>query len=78
MLKSAKFKLMRFIGSKNFYSNLIDELHVKMKPLYGLFHVIIKLHWNLELKTLFQQIKISFTKDVRLPYIIHTIHFLYF
>ena len=35
-----------------------------MKPLYDLLHDIIKLHWKNDLKTPFQQIRTSITKDV--------------
>ena len=31
---NTKIELMRFIGSRSFYSKFIDELHVDIKPLY--------------------------------------------
>ena len=54
---------MKFTGCMNFYSKINDKLHKKMKPLYDSLRDNIKNHWDNELETLFQQIKISITKD---------------
>ena len=62
--QTTKIELMKFIGSLSFYSKYMDRLHVNMKPLYDSLHDSIKILWNIELETLFQQIKASITKDV--------------
>ena len=72
---TAKIELMRFIGSTNFHSKFIEKLHVNLKPLYELLHDNFNFLWNFELETLFQQIKISITKDfiLTLPNTYHPI-----
>ena len=54
---------MTFIGSKSFYSQFIEELHVNMKPLYALINDKIMFHQNNDLETLFRQVNTSITED---------------
>ena len=54
---------MRIIGSINLNSEIHDKINVNMKPSYVLLHKKLKCHWNIELETLFQQIKTSNTKE---------------
>ena len=50
----------------NIYSKVIDKLHVSFGPLYHFLHDNVALHWNIELKIIFQQIVTSIKKDVTL------------
>ena len=61
---TTKNEHMRFIGSKNIYSIVIDKFHVNMKSLYNLLHDNIKNHWITEMELLSQQNKTATTKDV--------------
>ena len=38
---ATKTELMRFIGSMNFYSNFVEELHGNLKPLMIYFMTIL-------------------------------------
>ena len=42
--KDAK-DVMQFLGSVNFYSKLIEKLHIHLKPLYTLLHDDVKFQW---------------------------------
>ena len=57
---------MRFIGSMNFYSEFINKLHISLKPFYTLLHDDISFEWTPELDKLFNQIKLSLSKDAEL------------
>ena len=50
----------------NIYSEIIEKLHVNLKPLYDLLRDCFNFHRNNELETSFQQTKTSITKDVTL------------
>ena len=63
---SRKKELIRFIGSTIFHPKSFDKLHNKMRPLFGSLPDNIETYWNIELETLFQQIKPSTTKNVTL------------
>ena len=54
---------MQFLGSVNFYSKLIEKLHINLKPLYTLLHDDVKFQWTPELETIFQEVKNSKTAD---------------
>ena len=59
-------ELMCFIGSMNFYSKFINKLHNSLKPFYTLLHDDILLEWTPDLDKLFNQIKLSLSKDAEL------------
>ena len=63
---TTKIELMKFLGSRNFYPKLIDELHVNLKRLHNLLHDNINIYWNIELEALLWQIETSITRDVTL------------
>ena len=63
---TSKTELMRFIGSMNFYSKFINKLHISLKPFYTLLHDDISFEWTPDLDKLFNQIKLSLTKDAEL------------
>ena len=74
---TSKTELKRFIGSMNFYSQFINNLHISLKPFYTLLHDGISFKWTPELDKLFNDIKNSLTKDAELV-IPNTTHPLYF
>ena len=57
---------MRFIGSMNFYSKFINKLHISLKPFYTLLHDYSSFEWTSDLDNLFNQIKLSISKDAEL------------
>ena len=57
---------MRFIGSMNFYSKFINKVHISLKPFYTLLHDDILFEWTPDLDKLFNQIKLSLSKDAEL------------
>ena len=63
-----KTKLLRFIGSMNFYSKFINKLHISLKPFYTLLHDDILFEWTPDLDKLFNQIKLSLSKDAELAF----------
>ena len=63
---SSKHELMRFIGSMNFYSKFIQNLHIPLKPFYTLLHDDVSFNWTPELNKLFESIKLSLKKDAEL------------
>ena len=50
------------------HSKLIDQLRLNLNSLYDLHDDDVKFEWNTEQETLFQQFKISVTKDVTLTF----------
>ena len=52
-----KKDVMQFLGSVNFYSKLIQKLHVNPKPLYTLLHDDFKFQWTPELEKKFKMSK---------------------
>ena len=58
--------MMRFIGSMNFYSKFIKELHISLKPFCSLHHDDVSFEWTPDLDKLFNEIKISLSKDAKL------------
>ena len=63
---TSKTELMRFIGSMNFYSKFINKLHISLKPFYTLLHDDIPFEWTPDLDKLFNQIKLSLSKEAEL------------
>ena len=61
---TTKTELISFIGSMKMYSEYLDKLLIKMKPLYDLLHGKNNFHWDNELETLFHQVKLSIAKVV--------------
>ena len=59
-------ELIRFIESMNFYSKFINKLHISLKPFYTLLHDDISFEWTPDLDKLFNQIKLSLSKDAEL------------
>ena len=41
---------MQFLGSVNFYSKLIEKLHINLKSLFTLLHDDVKFQWTPELE----------------------------
>ena len=57
---------MRFIGSMNFYSKLINKLHFSLKPFDTLLHDNISFEWTPDLDNLFSEIQSSLSKNAEL------------
>ena len=62
----SKTELLRFIGSMNFYSKFINKLHISLKPFYTLLQDDILFEWTPALDKLFNQIKLSLSRDAEL------------
>ena len=45
-----KKDVMQFLGSVNFFSKLVEKLHIILKPLYTLLHDDVKFQWTPELE----------------------------
>ena len=52
-----KLELMRFISSKNLYSDVFDNLHVNLKFLYNLLHEVFNGHGKKNSKHCFNKLK---------------------
>ena len=63
---TSKTALLRFIGSMNFYSKFINNLHISLKPFYTLLHDDILFEWTPDLDKLFNQIKLFLSKDAEI------------
>ena len=63
---TSKTELMRFIGSMNFYTKFITKLHISLKPFHTLLHDDVSFEWTLVLDKLFNQIKLSLSKEAEL------------
>ena len=63
---SSKTELMPFFGSMNFYSNFINKLHISLKPSYTLLHDDVSFERTPDLDKLFNQTKLSLSKDAEL------------
>ena len=57
---------MQFLRSVNFYSKIIEKLHINLKPLYTLLHDDVKFKGTPELEKIFQDVKNSMTADTEL------------
>ena len=57
---------MQFLGSLNFYSKIIEKLHIDLKPLYTLLHDDVKFQWTPELEKIFHDVKIKMTAETEL------------
>ena len=63
---TGKVALMSFIGALNFFTKLIEKLHINLKPIYDLLHENTPWKWTDEHETLFQNLKTSLTSDTEL------------
>ena len=61
-----KKDVMQFLGSVNFFSKIIEKLHINLKPLYTLSHDDVKFQWTPELEKIFQDVENSITADTEL------------
>ena len=57
---------MSFIGALNFYTKLIEKLHINLKPFYDLLHENTPWKWTDEHESLFQKLKMSLTSETEL------------
>ena len=57
-----KKDVMQFLGSVNFYSKLVEKLHINLKPLYTLLHDDVKFQWT----QIFQDGKNAMTAETEL------------
>ena len=48
---------MSFIGAFNFYTKLIEKLHIPLKPFYDLLHKTFPWKWTDEHERLFEKIE---------------------
>ena len=67
---------MRFIGSMNFYSKFINKLHFSLQPFCTLLHDDVSFGWTSDLDKLFNENKLSLSKDAELA-IPNTTHLFY-
>ena len=63
---TGKVALMSFIGALNFYTKLIEKLHINLKPFYDLLHENTPWKWTDEHESLFQKLKMSLTSETEL------------
>ena len=61
-----KVALMSFIGALNFYTKIIEKLHINLKPFYDLLHENNPWKWTDEHESLFQKLKMSLTSETEL------------
>ena len=61
-----KKDVMQILGSVNFSSKFIENLHINLKPLYTLLHDDVKFQWTPELEKIFQDIKNTMTAETEL------------
>ena len=57
---------MSFIGALNFYTKLIERLHINHKPFYDLLHENTHWKWTDEHEQLFQKLIMSLTSETEL------------
>ena len=69
-----KIELMRFIGSMNFHSKLIEELHVNMNPLYDFYMIIINFIRTMIWKHFSSKLKLLSQKMLHSHYPLQKIH----
>ena len=63
---TGKVAVMSFIGALNFYTKLIEKLHINLKPFYDLLHENTPWKWTDEHESLFQKRKITLTSETEL------------
>ena len=66
ILSPGKVALMGFIGALNFYTELIEKLHINLKPFYDLLHENTPWKWTDEHDRLFRKLKMSLTSETEL------------
>ena len=59
-------ELMRVIGSRNFHSKFITKLHFSLKPFYTLLHDYVPFESTSDLDKLFNENKLSLSKNAEL------------
>ena len=62
---------MRFIGSMNFYSKLMNKFHISLKLFYTLLHYDVSFLWTPDLDQLFNEIKLSKNAKLAIPNTTH-------
>ena len=70
---TGKVALMSFIGALNFYTKIIEKLHINLKPFYDLLHENTPWKRTDEHESLFQKLKMSPTAETELT-ILNTKH----
>ena len=60
---TGKVTLMSFIGALNFYTKIIQKLHINLKPFHDLLHENTPWKWTDEHERLFQKLKMSLTSE---------------
>ena len=63
---TSKTEVMQFFGSMNFYSNFINKLQISLKHFHIVIHDDGSFEWTPDLDKLFNQIKLSLSKDAEL------------
>ena len=63
---TGKVDQMSFIGALDFYTKLIEKLHINLKQFYDLFHENTPFNWTDEHEGLFQTLKTSLTSETEL------------
>ena len=63
---TGKVALMSFIGALNFYTKIIEKLHINLKSFYDLLHENTPWKWTDEHESLFQKLKMSLTSETEL------------
>ena len=61
-----KKDVMQLLGSVNFYSKVVEKLHINLKPLYTLLHDDVNFQWTPELEKIFQDVKNAMTAETEL------------
>ena len=60
---TGKVALMSFLGALNFYTKLIEKLHINLKPFYDLLHENTPWKWTDEHERLLQKLKVTPTSE---------------
>ena len=63
---TGKVALMSLIGALNFYTNIIEKLHINLKPFYDLLHENTPWKWTDDHESLFQKLKMSLASETEL------------
>ena len=72
---TGKVALMSFIGALNFYTKLIEKLHINLKPFYNLLHENTPWKWTDEHESILKNLKYLSLLKQNLQYQIQNIHF---
>ena len=63
---TSKVALLSFIGALNFYTKVIEKIHINLKPFYDLLHENTTWLWTTEHEALFHNLKNALTSDTEL------------